>query len=72
MGLKLNKAIMFQLVAELFEAVSRSGKSRDKILREIANSHPEITYTSEEWEPIPDAAKEKIIDRVRRTLNSIA
>lgn len=72
MRLKLNKLVMFSLVSELLDATTRSGKSRDKILRDLANSHPEITYTPDEWEHIPDDTKEKILDRIRKTLNAVS
>jgi len=71
MKLNLNKAIINSLVLEFAEAVSRSHSSRDVFLRTIANSHPEITYSQEDWDNIDEDVKEKILARIRKTLVAI-
>jgi hypothetical protein len=71
MILDFNKAIMFQLVGEIGEAVSHSGKSRDEILNILVQYNPELRYTKKDWENFNQETKNNIINRMVRTLNSI-
>lgn len=71
MILEFNKAIMFQVVGEIGEAVSHSGKSRDEILNILVQYNPELKYTKKDWENFNQETKNNIINRIKSSLLDI-
>ena len=68
--LNLNRKIMRLVVDELERVVARTGRSFHDITNTLANLHPEILFTSEDWERLPSETKDGIINRIIKTLES--
>jgi hypothetical protein len=72
MDAKLNKNIILLLADELGDTFIRAGKSIREIINTIATSHPEITFSEEEWNQLNEETRAAIIKRVRKTLASVS
>jgi len=72
METELNKKIMFLLIDEISRSASHSRTSFRKIINTIANSHPEILFSIEEWDQLGQETKDKIISRIKRTLIALS
>jgi len=72
MGLELNSKIMGLVVEELTRAVSRTGKSFHDITNHLSTLYPETLFTIEDWDNLPEQAKEGIIHRISKAIESLA
>jgi hypothetical protein len=68
--LPFNLKIMRLVVDEIERAGARTGKSFDDITNTLTNLHPEILFTPEDWDRLPQETKDGIINRIIRTLES--
>jgi len=69
--LNLNSTIMKQVVDVLEKAITRTRKSPHEIINTLSNLHPELLFTPEDWEQLSQETKDGIINRVRKTLESL-
>jgi len=72
LALNLNSKIMGLVVDELDRTVTRTGKSPREITNTLSALHPEILFNFEDWDHLPYKAKDGIINRIRKTLESFA
>jgi len=68
---KLNNDVVNLLAGEIDQTVFRSGKSIREIINIITTSHPEIAFLDRDWSQLNEITRTAILERVKRTLESI-
>ncbi|MBP2653334.1 MAG: hypothetical protein H6Q73_903 [Firmicutes bacterium] len=72
MPLNLNTKIMSLVVDEIERTITRTGKSFRDISNTLSSLHPEILFTPEDWEQLPQDTQDGIIHRIKKTLGSLS
>ena len=72
MGLELNSKVMGLVVDEITRAVTRTGRSFHDITNYLSTIYPEILFSIEDWDHLSLKAKDGIILRIIKTLDSLA
>jgi len=67
-----NKAIMQLIIGDLYQAASKSGNTANEIFNTLAEVHPEITFSQEEWDQLSQENKDTIIVELRNMLASLS
>jgi hypothetical protein len=67
---KLNNDVLNVIAGEIEQTVFRSGKSIREIINIITTSHPEISL-DQDWTQLNEKIRAAILERVKRTLESI-
>jgi len=71
LALNINSKIMGLVVEQLNRTATRTGKSFHDITNSLSVFHPEILFTSEDWDQLPYKAKDGIVSRIIKTLESM-
>ena len=72
MSLNINSTIMGLVVDEITRTVTRTGRSFRDITNNLSNIYPEILFTSDDWDQLPYKAKDGIISRIIRSLETLS
>jgi len=60
------------VVDEITRTVTRTGRSFRDITNNLSNIYPEILFTSDDWDQLPYKAKDGIISRIIRSLETLS
>jgi len=72
LSLNINSTIMGLVVDEITRTVTRTGRSFRDITNNLSNIYPEILFTSDDWDQLPYKAKDGIISRIIRSLETLS
>ncbi|MBP2643941.1 MAG: hypothetical protein H6Q67_1828 [Firmicutes bacterium] len=72
MALTLNSKVMGLVVDELTRAATQTGRSLHDITNSLSTIYPEILFSIDDWDHLSLEAKDGIISRIIKTLDSLA